>query len=65
MLQCLGPLPLVQREMHRVSEEGLSGEHVDDVLDDIENVVALPKISEQKVTADGTYATQTALTISK
>lgn len=55
----------MQREMHRVSEEGLSGEHVDDVLDDIENVVALPKISEQKVTADGTYATQTALTISK
>ncbi|KAM7532573.1 hypothetical protein Aperf_G00000131736 [Anoplocephala perfoliata] len=61
---CIGPLPLVQREMARIlSENGPTGDEnqKEGTREGASGVV--PEMPVKKVTADGSYATQSALTI--
>lgn len=58
--QCIGPLPLVQREMARIrSENGSVGEEIQGE----EAKEPSTETTFKKVTADGAYATQSAFTI--
>ncbi|KAL5961870.1 Coatomer subunit beta, partial [Taenia solium] len=62
-LQCIGPLPIVQREMSRIiTENGSASE--DTVEDSARQNSGVPaEAAVKKVTADGAYATQSAFTI--
>ncbi|VDL95455.1 unnamed protein product [Schistocephalus solidus] len=62
---CLGPLPLVQHELSRISAESgaTAEENVDGAKPEDKERVAVSGTLDKKVTADGTYATQSALTI--
>uniref|UniRef100_A0A5K3FWB2 Coatomer subunit beta n=1 Tax=Mesocestoides corti TaxID=53468 RepID=A0A5K3FWB2_MESCO len=61
--QCLGPLPLVQKEVARVAAEfGPTSEENGDTGEKCDSATPA-EAPIKKVTADGAYATQSALTI--
>nr|VZI32536.1 unnamed protein product [Spirometra erinaceieuropaei] len=63
--KCLGPLPLVQHELSRISAESVAAaeETADGTKPEDRERASASGTSDKKVTADGTYATQSALTI--
>ncbi|VDM33224.1 unnamed protein product [Hydatigera taeniaeformis] len=61
--QCIGPLPIVQREISRIMAENGQTEDETVEITTKQNPGASAEAAIKKVTADGAYATQSAFTV--